>query len=55
MDSAEEVSVQLTIAIIAKGRTRAGITGVESLAERYVSLFSEVLKRVKSVIEVPSA
>ncbi len=55
MDSAEEVSVRLTVAIIAKGRPRAGITGTESLAETYVSLFSEVMKRVKSVIEVPSA
>ncbi len=53
MDSVEEVSVRLTVAIIAKGRPRTGITGEERLAETYVSLFSEILKRVKNVIEVP--
>ncbi len=55
MDSVEEVSVRITVAIIGKSRPRTGITGPESLAETYVSLFSEVLKRVKSVIEVPQA
>ncbi len=53
MDSVEEISVRLTVAIIAKGRPRTGITGEERLAETYVSLFSEILKRVKNVIEVP--
>ena len=55
MDSVEEVPVRITVAIIAKGRPRTGITGEERLAETYVTLFSEVLKRVKNVIEVPQA
>jgi len=55
MDSAEEVSVQITVAIIGKSRPRTGITGCESLADTYVTLFSEVLKRVKDVMAVPQA
>lgn len=55
MDSVEEVSVRITVAIISKSRPRAGITGEERLAEMYVNLFSEVLRRVKNVIEVPQA
>ena len=55
MDSAEEVSVRITVAIISRSRLRAGMTGEERLAETYVNLFSEVLKRVKNVIEVPQA
>ena len=54
MDSVE-VSVRITEAVIAKSRPRTGITGGESLADTYVTLFSEVLKRVKDVLEVPQA
>ncbi len=53
MDSTE-VSVRITEAIIAKSRPRSGFTSEESLAETYVTLFSEILKRVKGVVEAPS-
>ncbi len=55
MDSVEEISVQITVAIIGKSRPRTGITGEDRLAETYVTLFSEVLKRVKDVMAVPEA
>ena len=55
MDSVEEVSVRITVAIIGKSRPRTGITGEDRLAETYVTLFSEVLKRVKDVMAVPEA
>lgn len=53
MDSVE-VAVRITEAVMAKASVARNIKAAE-LAETYVNLFADVLKRVNSVVNTPVA